>query len=178
MVATVDSPVLILDNSARFNVRRARLIGLTGVLWVVFSAMVLAAETPRPNVVFFLADDLGWSDTGVYGSRFHETPNVDRLAARGTRFTNAYAANPLCSPTRASILTGQYPGRLRFTTPAGHLKEEVLDPIVPEKAAPGSKWVLPQTRTRLPLDYYTLAEALRDAGYATAHFGKWHLGWP
>ncbi len=158
--------------------RRARLIGLTGVLWMVLSAIVSAAETPRPNVVFFLADDLGWSDASVYGSKFHETPNVDRLATRGTRFTNAYAANPLCSPTRASILTGQYPGRLRFTTPAGHLKEEVLDPIVPEKAAPGSKWVLPQTRTRLPLDYYTLAEALRDAGYATAHFGKWHLGWP
>ena len=136
------------------------------------------AASRRPNVVFLLADDLGWRDTSLYGSTFYETPNIDALAGRGMRFTNAYAANPLCSPTRASILTGQYPGRLRLTTPAGHLKQEVLDPILPAQGPPQSKWVTPQTRTRLPLDYYTLSEALHDAGYATAHFGKWHLGWP
>ncbi len=131
----------------------------------------------RPNIVFFLADDLGWVDTAVYGSRFHETPNIDRLAGRGMRFTNAYAANPLCSPTRASILSGQYPARLRITTPAGHIRAEVLDPVLPDRARPDQKAIAPQTRNRLPLEIRTLAEVLKDAGYATAHLGKWHLGW-
>jgi arylsulfatase A-like enzyme len=153
-------------------------IGCLLVLVVLTLPCASFAAQARPNVVFLLADDLGWRDTSTYGSTFYETPNVDRLAERGMRFSNAYSANPLCSPTRASILTGQYPGRLRFTLPAGHLKEVVLDPIVPDRGPPQSKWVTPQTRTRLPLEYYTLAEALADAGYATAHFGKWHLGWP
>jgi len=75
-----------------------------------------AAE--QPNVILFVVDDMGWMDSGVYGSRYYETPNIDRLAARGMRFTDAYSANPLCSPTRASILTGKYPARLAFTTAA------------------------------------------------------------
>ena len=136
------------------------------------------AQTRRrpPNVLFILADDLGWRDTGVYGSRFYRTPNIDRLAKRGMLFTDAYAANPLCSPTRASILTGQYPGRLRFTTPAGHLKQEVLDPKLPEAADSEHRAVTPGTRTRLPNDYVTYAEILKQAGYTTAFMGKWHLG--
>src|SRR3954447_25471751 len=69
-----------------------------------------ATGPPKPNIVFILADDLGWADTAPYGSTFHDTPNLARLAARGVRFTNAYAANPLCSPTRCSIMTGLYPG--------------------------------------------------------------------
>ena len=138
---------------------------------------VAAPTTARPNVLFILADDLGWRDTTVYGSTFYRTPNVERLARRGMKFVNAYSANPLCSPTRASILTGLYPARLRLTTPVGHLKEVVLDPVLPEKESPTRKAVTPQTRTRLPLEYLTLAEALRYAGYRTAHFGKWHLGW-
>ncbi len=132
----------------------------------------------KPNVVIILADDLGWMDTDTYGSRFYRTPNITRLARRGMLFRNAYAANPLCSPTRASIMTGQYPARLRFTTPAGHLQEVVLDPKLPDKGPAHHKAVQPETRTRLPLEYRTLAERLKDAGYATAHFGKWHLGWP
>jgi len=132
----------------------------------------------RPNIVFILADDLGWRDLGCYGSNFYETPNIDRLAQMGMRFTNAYAANPLCSPTRASILTGQYPYRLRITLPNGHLREELLDPIVPSSGPPSQKAVTPQVRNRLPFETYTLAEALRDVGYRTGHFGKWHLGWP
>ncbi len=153
------------------------LVGLCGT--EVVSVTRSAADSPqskRPNIVFILADDLGWMDTSTYGSRFYRTPNVDRLARAGVRFTDAYAANPLCSPTRASILTGQFPGRLRFTTPAGHLKQEVLDPKLPSVGPPHQKAVTPGTRTRLPNTYFTIAEALKEAGYATGFFGKWHLG--
>ena len=130
-----------------------------------------------PNILFILADDLGWRDTGVYGSTYYETPNIDALAERGVRFTNAYAASPLCSPTRASILTGQYPGRIRLTTPACHLPQEVLDPILPERASSSQKAITPQTRTRLPNEeYLTIAETLQQVGYTTGFFGKWHLG--
>jgi len=135
-----------------------------------------AADPPRPNVIVVLADDLGWLDTTPYGSRYYETPALERLAARGLRFTEAYAASPLCSPTRASLLTGQWPGRLRFTTPAGHLAQVVLDPQVPDKGPPHQKALTPATRTRLPNDLVTYAELMRDAGYATAFMGKWHLG--
>src|SRR5690348_8581814 len=76
---------------------------------------VASARTEKPNFVFILADDLGWKDLACYGSRFYETPNLDRLAKQGMRFTNAYAAAPLCSPTRASIMTGKYPARLGMT---------------------------------------------------------------
>jgi len=145
------------------------------VPWARRSQRARAAPR-RPNVLFILADDLGWRDTKLYGSTFYETPNIDALAPRGMTFTNAYAANPLCSPTRASILTGQYPGRLRFTTPAGHLKQVILDPEVPDRAAPSRKRCCPQSRTRLPNEYFTIAEALKDVGYRTGFFGKWHLG--
>ena len=80
----------------------------------------LAAEAMPPNVIIFLVDDLGWMDTGAYGSRYYETPEIDRLASAGMLFTDAYAASPLCSPTRASILTGKYPARLGIITAKGH----------------------------------------------------------
>ena len=81
-------------------------------------AVLRAAEPAKPNILFILADDLGWSDTTLYGTtRFYETPNIQRLAARGMTFRNAYAANPLCSPTRASIMTGLYPARIGITAP-------------------------------------------------------------
>ena len=82
----------------------------------------------KTNVIFILADDLGWKDLACYGSDFHETPNLDAFAKTGVLFTDAYTASPLCSPTRASILTGMEPGRLRFTTPMGHVPYVVLDP--------------------------------------------------
>lgn len=144
---------------------------------LVSTSAAFAADPSRPpNVVLVMADDFGWADAGCYGSRFHQTPNIDRLAERGLRFTDYYAANPLCSPTRASVLTGQYPGRLRFTTPSGHVPEVVLDPGIRPKGPPNQKALIPETRTRLPNEYVTVAEALKEAGYATAFVGKWHLG--
>ncbi len=148
-------------------------LGLLSVLPLLF----LGCTTPEtPNVIFVLADDLGWRDLGCYGSDLYETPNLDAFAASGMRFTDAYTASPLCSPTRASILTGQEPGRLRFTTPAGHVEEVVLDPQETDRAQPWHKSATPQTRTRLPNEYLTFAEVLKEQGYITAFMGKWHLG--
>ena len=137
----------------------------------------------RPNVVFFLVDDMGWMDSTVYGSRYYETPNMERLAERGMVFTDAYAANPLCSPTRASILTGKFPARLRLTTPAGHLAPLPDEPLIPESGPADRKMLIPRSKRFLPAEEYTIAEAFRAAGYKTAHLGKWHLGvneehWP
>ena len=141
-----------------------------------------APSSTRPNIVFFLVDDMGWMDSTLYGSKYYRTPNVERLARRGMMFTNAYAANPLCSPTRASIMTGKYPCRLGITTPAGHLPPQPDQPLLAKTARPWQKMVCPRSRRFLPLAEYTLAEAFRDAGYATGFIGKWHLGhekwWP
>jgi len=122
-------------------------------------------DSRRPNFVFILIDDMGWRDAGCYGSKFYETPNIDRLASEAIRFTDAYAACPVCSPTRASILTGKYPARLGLTDWLGldkwHAKGKLQTPPVAQQ---------------LPLEEVTIAEALKAAGYATASIGKWHLG--
>lgn len=135
-------------------------------------------ERKRPNFVFFLVDDLGWTDLGCYGSTFYETANVDRLAAKGMRFTSAYAACPVCSPTRASIMTGKYPARLRTTDYFGAPQPDTVD-----KHWTKDKPLLPaRYLNRLPLEEVTIAEALKEHGYATFFAGKWHLGpegfWP
>ena len=116
----------------------------------------------KPNFVFILLDDLGWRDLGCYGSEFYETPNLDRLAAEGMRFTDAYAACPVCSPTRASIMSGKYPAAVGVTDWIGaHTKGKLIDaPYV----------------DHLPLEEKSLARALKEGGYATWHVGKWHLG--
>lgn len=142
----------------------------------LLSRSCFAQQAQLPNVVFILADDLGWRDTSLYGSKFYETPNIDGLARRGMMFTQAYAANPLCSPTRASIMTGLHPARIGITAPECHLPEERLQASVRESAPPWEKAVSCQSATRLKKEYFTLAEALKEAGYATGHFGKWHLG--
>lgn len=133
--------------------------------------------TSRPNVIFILADDLGWSDTSINGqTRYHQTPNLTRLAQRGMTFTRAYSASPLCSPTRSAILTGMSPARTGITVPNGHVPQVILQANVAERAPPHQRIVQPQSVTRLHTDYQTLAESLKEAGYATGHFGKWHLG--
>jgi len=130
----------------------------------------------RPNIVLILADDLGAMDTALGGSRFHRTPNLERLARRGMLFSNAYSASPLCSPTRASIMTGQNPARCGITAPVCHLPEEVLKASARTRAQAGSRQVVTTSVTRLSTEHLTLAEALQEAGYVTGHFGKWHLG--
>ncbi len=144
----------------------------------IFAAGSLGAPaaSPKLNLIFILADDLGWRDLGCYGSTFHETPNLDRLASRAMRFTQAYSANPLCSPTRASILTGLYPARIGITAPVCHLPEEYLTEELRDRMRPTSRTLEARSATRLNTTYVTLAEMLRDAGYSTAHMGKWHLG--
>jgi len=126
----------------------------------------LAAD--RPNFVFFLVDDLGWADLGCYGSEFHETPHIDALAGIGMRFTDAYAASPVCSPTRASILTGKHPVRVNITDwIPGMNSSRVAD----------RRFQHVEDRDNLALDEVTFAEYLRDEGdYQTFFLGKWHLG--
>lgn len=126
----------------------------------------------RTNVVLVLLDDYGWKDSGCYGSEFYETPNLDKLAADGMRFTDAYASCPVCSPTRASLLTGKYPARVGVTNFINHGDGH------PNR---GKLVDVPYVK-HLPLEEYTLASALKDNGYQTWHVGKWHLGlepyWP
>jgi arylsulfatase A-like enzyme len=135
------------------------------------------AATTAPNVIIILADDLGWSDTTLYGTTtFYQTPNLERLAKRGMTFTRAYSASPLCSPTRSALLTGLSPARTGITTPNCHMPQVVLQATTGKKAPPDQKALQPVPPTRLKTEYRTLAETMKDAGYATAHFGKWHLG--
>jgi arylsulfatase A-like enzyme len=142
-----------------------------------------AATPTRPNVVLFLVDDMGWMDCGVYGSKYYETPNIDRFAKQSMRFTNAYS-QPLCSPTRASILTGQYSARHQITTASGHQPPQAPGyKFLPDTAPADVEMLLPQSKNYLEPSQVTLAETLRAAGYRTAHIGKWHLGltephWP
>lgn len=145
------------------------------VALVLFSRSTPAFAADRPNVVFILADDLGWADLEPYGSTFHDTPNLKRFAARSVRFTNYYAASPLCSPTRSSILTGLYPARTGITAPVCHLPAVQLEKRLVQ-GTPKDRVLQADNLTRLKGEYVTLGEVFKDAGYATAHFGKWHLG--
>ena len=143
---------------------------------ILFLSLLFPSDSwgGRPNVVFFLVDDLGWADLGCYGSQFHQTPNIDALAAGGMRFTQGYAACPVCSPTRASILTGRHPVRVEIT--------DWIPGMRAEKAA-NRRFHHVDDRDQLALCEVTFAEHLRDqADYQTFFIGKWHLGaqghWP
>jgi arylsulfatase A-like enzyme len=152
----------------------ARVPTLAGALTAaLLSACAAAGSGPEarpPNIVFLLVDDMGWADLESYGSDFHATPCIDRLAAEGMRFTDAYAAAAVCSPTRAAIQTGLDPARLRITD------------WIPGMWYPAAELRIPEQRMRLGLEHDTLAEVLARAGYASYHVGKWHLGaeshWP
>ena len=110
------------------------------------------ASEDKPNIIFILADDLGWAELGCYGNKFNETPNLDKLSREGMRFTDAYAAAPVCSPYRAALMTGQYPARIGITD-----------------------YLRPNDTKHLSTDYVTIAETLKQAGYTTGIIGKWHL---
>jgi arylsulfatase A-like enzyme len=134
-----------------------------------------ARAATQPNIILILADDLGWRDLGSYGSTFYRTPRLDEFAASGVRFTHAYSAASTCSPTRASILTGHYPLRIGFTEPSGHIEGEHMY----QERHDSFHYVRtagPTSVNYLAEHYYTLGEAMKDAGYSTAFLGKWHLG--
>lgn len=148
--------------------------------------LLLAASSlgeSKPNVILFLVDDMGWMDSTPYGSRYYETPNMERLAKQSMRFTQAYSL-PLCSPTRASLLTGQHTSRHGITSATGHQQPQAADhKFLPESGPANKAMLMPESKNYLDPSQHTLAEALRDAGYRTGHFGKWHLGltrphWP
>jgi len=151
--------------------RLARWCGVILSVWIGWAGSAAAAaaddEKPgavRPNVVFILADDLGWTDVGCFGSELYETPAIDRLAREGMKFTQNYSACTVCSPTRACILTGKYPARLHVTD------------WIPGQMPANPKMLVPDWTKYLPLEETTIADALRGGGYATACIGKWHLG--
>ena len=130
---------------------------------VMFAGCSSEDKSDQWNIVFILADDLGWNQAGYHGTNFYETPNIDRISAEGISFSNAYSANPVCSPTRASIMTGKNSARLHITD------------YIPGSPYPHARLTRPVIEAGLPLEEVTLAELMKAHGYVTGHFGKWHL---
>tara|TARA_B110000908_G_scaffold151652_1_gene186581 strand:+ start:2830 stop:4728 length:1899 start_codon:yes stop_codon:yes gene_type:complete len=143
----------------------------------VLGSAAKPGSTAKPNILFILADDLGWSDTTLYGkTSLYKTPNLDRLAARGMTFDRAYTASPLCSPTRSSILTGLHPARTGITAPNCHKAEIILKATAAATGPPHRKLTAYSSVTRLDPKYETLGKRFQSEGWTTGHFGKWHLG--
>jgi len=152
------------DSGVMPQTMNTKLLSLAAALSVAGCSFA-AEKADRPNILFILCDDLGINDLGCYGRREHHTPHLDRMAAAGMRFTSAYCAQPICSPSRAAIMTGKNPARLHLTT------------YLPGRPDCRSQKLLhPVIRQQLPLEEKTIAECLKEAGYATACIGKWHLG--
>ncbi|HID22913.1 MAG TPA: sulfatase, partial [Planctomycetaceae bacterium] len=163
--------------------RNVELCVVCAAVWACFGVCVRTSggEERPPNIVLILVDDLGWADVGCYGSVYHETPHIDRLAREGMKFAQGYAACAVCSPTRASILTGRYPARIGVTDwihqgpnerkaeAEGHLLEGFV-------GARSRKLLTPINGAFLPHEEVTLAEMLKPLGYVSCHIGKWHLG--
>lgn len=146
--------------------RTSTLLLLSAMLLAFFVSSQLTAAEQRPNIVFILADDLGWTDLGCYGSRYYESPNIDRLAEQGLKFSCGYTNAPNCAPTRACLMSGRYsPRHGIYTVQTGARGLEKFRKMIPVK-----------NQVDLPLSEVTLADAMRKAGYATGCFGKWHLG--
>ncbi len=154
--------------------RAARAVLIIAPMIMACDTALAAKPTANPNIVLILADDLGWTGLGCYGSTFYATPNIDRLAKAGVRFTSAYSAAANCAPSRASIMSGQYTPKHRvlYVGP-GDYQDKAKEKTSNLKRFP---MIQPRGETVLPSDYQTLAECLNEAGYRTAMFGKWHLG--
>jgi uncharacterized sulfatase len=130
----------------------------------VFTSWQQASAQSQPNIIFIFIDDMGWGDVGCYGNDFIDTPRIDQLAAQGIRFTNAYAAGAVCSPSRCAVQSGQNQARIGITA------------HIPGHWRPFERVITPQTTMALPQDIITVAESLKEAGYRTGYVGKWHLG--
>lgn len=140
-------------------------LGVSAGLGIAGRAAAQAIRGRLPNVILLLVDDWGWTDLGAYGSTFYQTPHLDKIAKEGVRFTNAYASCPVCSPTRAAVMTGKVPPRVNITDWIPGRKQHEFSPIV-----------MPEDSDHLALEETTIAEVLKPLGYATASIGKWHLG--
>ena len=129
-----------------------------------FSSCINNSKNKSPNIIFILVDDLGWKDLGYSGSTFYETPNIDKLRNESYEFSSAYAASSVCSPTRASIMTGKHPARVNITD------------WIPGDNPLDRPFLGPKDLHQLPLEEVTIAEKLKNYGYTTFYSGKWHLG--
>jgi uncharacterized sulfatase len=140
------------------------MIAVLALFAVSSSSAMGEAPAEKPNIVFLLIDDMGWPDVGCYGHAFHETPQIDQLCRQGMKFTDFYAATPVCSSTRCTIQSGQYAARVGITD------------FIPGHWRPFEKLIVPPIENALPMSLQTPGDLLKTAGYSTAYFGKWHLG--